>query len=167
MRASSLSICVADGGRHGACEALSGAFERQLAQPCGRAPAVGEPLGGVAVADLGQGEGAARRHLAGTREERRIIRVQPCHRLWRLEIVLGVRANQPSGGSEGDAVADAGEDILKVAALRRVVQHLGGRDQGKAGALGMPAHARLLADLLGPAVPAHHRVEPVAERLAH
>ena len=40
-------------------------------------------------------------------------------------------------------------------------------DQGKTGALRMAAHARLLANLLGAAVPAHHCVQPVAERLAH
>ena len=64
-------------------------------------------------------------------------------------------------------MADAGENVLKIAACRCVVQHLGGGDQREAGALGMPAHPCLLANLLGAAMPAHHHVQPVAERIAH
>ena len=64
-------------------------------------------------------------------------------------------------------MTDAGEDVLEVAACRCVVEHLGGGDQREAGVLGMAAHARLLANLLGAAMPAHHRIEPVTERLAH
>ena len=153
--------------RHAAGEPLVRPAQRQLAKPRGRCPAVGEPLGRIAVADLGQGEGAARRHLAGARTERRLVGEQPRHRLRRLQGVLGVGLGPPPRGGQRHAVADAGEDVLERAAGRCVVEHLGGRDQGETGALRMAAHARLLANLLGAAVPAHHRVEPVAERLAH
>ena len=139
----------------------------ELAKPCTRGLAVGEPLGRIAVADLGEIERAARRHLAGALDERRLVGEQLRHRLRRLQIVLGVRLGQPPRGGEGDAVADAGQDVLEVAAGRCVVQHLCGRDQREAGAPGMPPHARLLSDLLGAAMPAHHHVEPVAERIAH
>ena len=156
-----------DGRWRAAGETPARPAKRELAEPCGRGLAVGQPLGRIAVADLGQGEGAAQRHLAGARKQRRLVGEQPRHRLRRLQIVLGVRLGQPSGGGQRHAVADAGEDILKRAARRRVVEHLGGGDQGKTGALGMAAHARLLANLLGAAMSDHHRVEPVAERLAH
>ena len=158
-----------DGRWHatGAGEVLARPAQGDLAKPCGRGLAVGESLGRIAVADLGQGEGAAPRHLVRALDERRLVGEQPCHRLRRLEIVLGIGLDQPAGGGEGDAVADAGEDILKIAACRCVVEHLGGGDQGEAGALGVPAHACLPAHLLGAAMSAHHRVQAVAERVVH
>ena len=160
---------LADRGRHPTRpgEAIARPAKRELAQPRGRRLAVGQLLGRIAVADLGQAEGAARRHLARALEERRLVGEQPRHRLRRLQIVLGVRPDQPAGGGEGDAAADAGENVLEVTARRCVVEHLGGGDQRDAGPLGMPAHACLLANLFGTAVSAHHRVQPVAERLAH
>ena len=156
---------LADGHGHVVAEALARAAERELAQPRGRRPAVGQPLGRIAVADLGQVEGAARRHLAGPLDERRLVGEQLRHPLRRLQIVLGVRPDQPAGGGERDAVADAGQDVLQVAARRRVVQHLGGGDQGQAGAPGMPAQAGFPAHFLGAPVPCRQRVQPVAERL--
>ena len=50
--------------RHAAGEALARPAKGELAKPCAGGLAVGQPLGRIAVADLGQSEGAARRHLA-------------------------------------------------------------------------------------------------------
>ena len=157
---------LADGQGHVVAEALARAAERELAQPRGRRLAVGQPFGGIAVADLGQAEGAARRHLAGPLDERRLVGEQLRHPLRRLQVVLGVRPDQPAGGGERDAVADAGQDVLQVAARRRVVQHLGGGDQGQAAAPGMAAQAGFPSHFLGASVPGCQRVQPVAERLA-
>ena len=157
---------LADGRGHAGAEAFAGPAERELAEPRGRRLAVGQPLGGIAVADLGQAERAARGHLAGPLDEHRLVGEQARHHLRRLQVVLGVRTGQPARRGQRDAVPDAGEDVLQVAARRRVIEHLGGRDQRQARALRVPAQAHFLAHFLRASVPGRHRVQPVPERLS-
>ena len=158
---------LADGLWNAARKPRARTVERELAEPAGRGKAVGQPLSRIAIADLGQRERAALRHLAGSRDERRLVGEQPRHLRRRLQIVLGVRLEPAAGGRQRNAVADTGDHILHVAARRLVVQHFGGGHQRQAGAGRAGAQPRFLALFLRPPVTADQGVQAIAKRLPH
>ena len=103
----------------------------------------------------------------GAVDQRRLIREEPRHGRRRLQIVLGVRLGEPAGSRQGHPVPNAGDDVLEVPTRGGVIEHLGRRYERDPGAVGMPAQTGFLVDFLRTPMPAHNRVEAVAERLAH
>src|SRR6185503_16601705 len=77
-------------------------------------------------------EAAAGGDVAGARDGRAIVGPLASEGVRRLEVVLVVGAQEPAGGGEGDAVTDAGEDVLQRAPRAAVVEDLAGGDHRQA-----------------------------------
>src|SRR5437868_5800463 len=75
----------------------------------------------VAIARLAEPEQAARGDLAGPGDRGGLVGEQPREAMRRAQVVLVVAADPAAGGDQGDAVADAGQDVLQRAARAGVI----------------------------------------------
>ena len=145
--------------------ACTRAGEGETAQPLRGGVPRRQPLGGVAVAQVGQGEGAAIGDLAGGCHQLGTVGEQARERARRLEVVLAVGAQQGAGAVQGGAVPDAGDHVLQRAPAAVVVEHLGGGGEGE----GEPSAERrqplLDAPVVGQPVARDQSVQTAAKRL--
>ena len=151
--------------RNLAAIARARAGKGKAAQPLGGGMACGQPLGGVAVAQIGQGKGTAIGYLAGCAHQLGAIGEQPRERLRRLEVMLAVGTQQSACAVQRGAVPDAGDHVLQRAPAAVVVEHLGGGGKGE----GEPAAERCQPPLdpgvVGQPVARDQSIEPGAKRL--
>ena len=104
---------------------------QNLQLPLGRA-AFADHLLGVLVAQLSEREAAAFGDLHRIGQGTGMIAEEGGHLRGGLEMAFRVGREAPSGGVDGAALADAGEQVVEPAPLRDVLVHVAGRDHGHA-----------------------------------
>jgi hypothetical protein len=136
MSRSSLTIGLADLGRHPSGHLLPGALERQADQPALRRPA--RRHGFVRVLILSSRR--EKRQARATSIVRSSAASWPRNRraIWRgrLQVALGVGLQPPAGLVDGGPLADAGQHVLQHAPVGVVIEDGVGGDHRRAGALG-------------------------------
>ena len=136
------------------------------AEPARRGVAVGEALGRVAVADLGEREAAPVRNLDRARHRAGVVAEQLGEGGRRLQAMLGVGADAAPRPGEAGTVPDAGQHVLEVPPRRVVVEHLRRRRQGQTYLLGPRPQPPFPRGLGGEAVAGQQPAGPIAEGVA-
>ena len=154
-----------DRGRNGAAVAPARPGEGQAAQPLGGGVALRQPFGGIAVAQFGEREGAAGGDLAGGGDQLGAVPEQARERRRRLEVVLGVGAQQRAGGVQRGVAANAGDHVLQPAPAAVVVEHFGSGGQGNGEAAAQRRQTALDGGVGGQPMARDQPVEAVGERL--
>jgi hypothetical protein len=134
-----------------------------MAQPRGRGVPVGEALGWIAVADLGQRERAALGDLAGARDRGGVVGEEGLEGRGRQQRMPGVGLGEHPGGLHRGPVADAGEHVLEIAPLRAVVEDLDAGHHREAEPRRSGAQPGLLLGLSVAAVSRRQGMEAVPE----
>src|SRR5262249_15387950 len=91
--------------------ALTGALHSLRAQEFILAPAIGHRVAGKFVAEFLERKFQPRGKLQRVGDSFREVSEQMRHLLWRADVALRVRAQQPSGGRKLPLMLDAGEDV--------------------------------------------------------
>ncbi len=84
---------------------------------------------GIFVGEFVEREAAARKQALRLRHRFRRGAEQARHVVRRFEVALGIRFETAAGIVEGEMRADAGDDVLQRAPLRRVIEHVAHRDE--------------------------------------
>jgi hypothetical protein len=135
-------------------------------EPLGGSRSVRQALGGITVAKLIERKVAPRRDFLGPRCCGRIVGKELLERKRSPQSVLGVRFRLPAGSPHRHAVANAGQDVLQIAPLRSVIEHLHGSDDGNIVSAGPLAQSRFLRYFGIAAVSCRHRIESITKSLA-
>ena len=97
-----------------------------------RRQAIRHRLAGIFVAQFIEREAAGIGQLRGILQRLRPAPEQPLHLVGRFQMPLGIGLQAEAGFLDRHMLADAGQDVLQRAPLRRVIEHIVGGDQGQA-----------------------------------
>ena len=98
-------------------------------------------------------------------DRRRVIAIELGEGEGGLQVMLGVGAGAATGAIEADPVSNAGQDVVQIPSIGRVIEDLGAGNEGDVGLPRPGAEPAFAWYVLGLAMTSKQSIEPVVERI--